>query len=81
MKCLRTDKTESDASDESDLGVHRFDESVGQAVFDCGMDLFAVGADTVRKRDEGFDSAASCPLDPSFECFDILVGWELEDRP
>ena len=74
-----TGKSESDASEESDLGVHEFDESVGQAVFDCGKNLIAMGADAALKRDERFDSAASCPLDPAFECFGGLVDGEFED--
>ena len=75
------DKAEGDASEESNLGVHGFDESVGQAMFDCGKDLFAMGADTALERDERFDAATSCPLDPPLKRFSGLVDGELEDCP
>lgn len=35
-------ESERDAGDESDLGVHRFDAPVGQAVLDRGEDPVAV---------------------------------------
>ena len=75
-----TDKSERDASEEPDLGVHGFDKSVGQAVFDSGKDLFAVSADSSLERDERFDTATPCPLDPAFECIGGLGNRQLEDR-
>ncbi|ORI14612.1 hypothetical protein BJD99_05690 [Rhodococcus sp. 1163] len=79
-ECLWTDKSESDASEESDLGVHGFDESVGQAVFDSSKDLFAVAANATLQCDERFDTAAPCPLNPAFECVGGLVDGELRCR-
>ena len=38
-------EAEGDAGEESDLGVDRFDESVGQAMGDGGEDLGAVSND------------------------------------
>lgn len=36
---MRTDKSERDAKEESQLDVHGFDEAVGQALFTQGIDL------------------------------------------
>ena len=74
-------EAEGDAGEESDLGVDRFDESVGQAVFDGGQDLGAVGEDAALEGDERFDAAAPCPGDPPVQCLAGLVDGEFEDRP
>ncbi len=68
------DEAEGDTSEESDLGVHGFDESVGHSMFDGSEDSFAVPDDATLQHDERFDTAASCPLNPMFECIGGLVG-------
>ena len=45
-------EAEGDAGEESDLGVDRFDESVGEAVGDGGEDLLAVAGDATLELDE-----------------------------
>jgi hypothetical protein len=65
----------------ADLGVDRFDASVGQAVFDRGEDRCLVFDDAAPQVDEGGDAAAAGPADPGLEGFDGFVVVELEDRP
>src|SRR4029078_8095527 len=55
---------ERDPGDESDLGVDRFDPSVGQAVRDRGEDRGLVFHDPALQGDERVDPAAAGPADP-----------------
>lgn len=72
-------EAESDAREESDLCVHGFDEPVGQAVFNGSEYLCTVAGDASLEVDERIDTASSCPLNPTIECFGGLVDGELED--
>src|SRR6266540_7498811 len=65
-----TVEPERHPNDESDLGVHRLDEGVGQAVFDGGDDRVVVAHDALSQLDEGRQSAAAGPADPPVQCFD-----------
>jgi hypothetical protein len=67
-------EAERDADDESDLGVHGLDEGVGQPVFDRGDDGVAVTHDALGNLDEGGQSAAAGPADPTVEGLDRF-GW------
>lgn len=42
-----------DAGKESDLGVGRFDEPLGQVVFEVGVDRMTVSADLLGEVDKG----------------------------
>ena len=55
---------ERDPGDESDLGVDRFDPSVGQAVLDRGQDRVLVFHDSALQGDERVDPAAAGPANP-----------------
>jgi hypothetical protein len=58
---------ERDAGEESNLGVGRFDEGVGQFVFQAGVDLGSVFHDAAGEIDEGGDAAPLRPTDPVSE--------------
>lgn len=61
--------------DQSDLGVDRFDASVGQAMFDRGEDRVAVPHDPALQCHERRDPAAAGPTDPPAQGRDgFLVG-------
>ena len=54
--------------DLSDLGVHGFDEGVGQVVVEGVVDLGAVSSDLAGQFEEVRDAAAGGPGKPSVQC-------------
>ena len=52
---------EGDSGDQTDLGVGRLDQAVGQVVFDRGEDPVLVFDDALRELHERRDAAASGP--------------------
>ena len=53
--------------DESDAGVDRLDEGVGEAVVERCDESIDVADDAVGDGDEGLQPAIECPLEPLFE--------------
>ena len=74
-------EAEGGAGQESDLGVDRFDEAVGEVVLDGGQDPGPVTGDPSLELDEGGDPAAACPADPGVEVGFGLFDRETEDQP
>src|SRR5450830_384046 len=72
-------ESESDAGDESDLGIHRFDPAVGEPVLDRGEDRGPVVDDAALEFHERGNAAASGPADPFVEGLDRFVDREFED--
>ena len=58
------------SSDETDLGVERLDECVGETVLDGGDDRGAVFTYASGQSNELSDATALRPTDPSVECGD-----------
>ena len=60
-------EAERDAGQHPDLGVGGFDQPLGQAVVEGGVDRVAVFDDAVGEFDEDRDAAAPSPRDPFVE--------------
>ena len=58
---------ERDAGEQSDLGVGGFDEALGEAAVERGVDGVAVGADAALEVHERGDAGAARPFDPAIE--------------
>jgi len=80
-ECLGGSEPEGDAGEESDLGVGRLDQSLGEPVFERGVDGGAVFDDAALQLDEGGDAASSSPADPAVEGFLSGVAFEHENGP
>ena len=60
-------ESEGSSSDETDLGVERFDECVGETVFDGDDDRGAVFTYASRQADELCDPTTLRPCNPSIQ--------------
>ena len=63
------------------LGVHRFDQAVGQAVVEGRVDAFQVSADLLAEFDEFGDAAAGGPGQPAAQGVLAFFAFELEWQP
>src|SRR5687767_13877401 len=68
-----------DAGEESDLGVGRFDQPLGESVVEGSVDGPAVADDAALKFDEGGDPAAASPGDPAVQGVFAGLSFDSED--
>ena len=61
-------ESERDPGDQADLGVDRFDQGVGEAVLERGVDPRSDGPDAFGEVHEGGDARSASPGEPSVEC-------------
>ena len=74
-------ESERDASQDADLGVGGFDQSLGQAVVEGGVDGVAVFDDAAGQLDEDWDAAAPRPRDPPVEGLFTVLPFDREHMP
>jgi len=74
-------KAERASGDHPDLGVDRFDASVGEAVLDRGDDAGALLGDRLGEFDERREATAPGPRDPRIQERDRGVGGQPVDLP
>ena len=71
-------EAECDSGEESDLGVGRLDEGVGQPGVEGVIDRHSVLHDLAGELDEGRHAGASCPRQPPLE--GVLAGVALDGK-
>jgi len=71
---------EGDPGDEPDLGVGGFDQGVGQAAIEGGVDLGAVPLEVAARGDERLEAGPLCPGEPFARRFLAFVAHDLEPR-
>ena len=74
-------KSERNPGQQPDLGVDRFDEALGQAVVECGVDGLAVFDDAAGQRDGSWDAAAPRPADPPVQGLFAVGAFDRKDVP
>ena len=60
---------ERDSGEQPDFGVGRFDESLGETVFEVGVDGLAVSGDLLGQFDKRWELWSAGPGQPLVECF------------
>jgi hypothetical protein len=73
-------ESEGTAGEQSDAGVDRLDEGVGEPVLEGDEDRVDVVGDGVSEADEGVDAGAPRPLHPLFKEQDGVVEGQLKDE-
>jgi hypothetical protein len=74
-------ESERDAGDQPDLGVDRFDQCVGPAVLEGGVDVGPDQGEPLGEVDEGGDAAAAGPGQPVVQGVFTGLAFDGEDEP
>ena len=72
-------ESEGDSGEQADFGVGRFDQPLGQAVFEGGVDGGAVFDDLAGQFDEGRDTAAPRPGHPPVQGLFTFLSFDGKD--
>ena len=78
-ECFWGSESERDPGEQADFGVGRFDQSLGEPVFEGGVDRVAVFDDLAGQLDEGRDTAAPRPGDPPVQGLFSFLSFDGED--